>query len=197
MRIVAAGLLFEAGELWYELRSFLRDRIRFFRYRIVIVECRVQTAKMVAFVSWFLIIVGVITEWASEVRVKAADVPIQECSEAKLSATTVEASLHSFILSDDPEQTFPLEARRIRLNWLCVADKELMVRKSLSERTESTIDVNVVDNEEPARSQSTPRVIQLKAHIVFGMPAVVDEEIYFPELTEKAGKPLCAGSLDV
>ena len=90
-RIVAAGLLLEAGELWYEFRSFLRDRMDFFKYRIVIMEHRVQMAKMAALVGWILIVGGVVTEWASEVRVKDADANIQECSDAKVQEATLEA----------------------------------------------------------------------------------------------------------
>ena len=89
-RIVAGGLLLEAGELWYDLRSFLRDRISSLKYRTVILEHRVQIAKMIAHVGWILIVGGVVTEWASEVRVKDADANIQECSDVQLAELTQE-----------------------------------------------------------------------------------------------------------
>jgi hypothetical protein len=93
-------------------------------------------------------------------------------------------SLRRYILSDDAEQAFAVEARRIRSKWLCVADEEPMARKHLCEGTESPIEINIVDNEDPARPQSSPCLIQLKAHVAFGMPAIVDEEIDLPEPTQ-------------
>ena len=59
-----------------------------------------------------------------------------------------------------------------------------MARKHLCEGTESAIEINVVDDEDPARPQSSPSLIQLKAHVALGMPAIVDEEIDLTQPTQ-------------
>ena len=105
--------------------------------------------------------------------------PISRCTYALITGRL--AFLRRHLLSDDAEQAFAVEARRIRSKRLCVADQELMTRRNLCEGIESRIEINVVDNEDPARPQSSPSLIQLEAHVAFRMPAIVDEQIDLPE----------------
>jgi hypothetical protein len=89
--LVIAGLALEVFELVYEAADIARERIRFLKYRVAIVERHVQVAKLIAFIGWFLIVGGVAGERFSEARVKNADANIQECSDARLARTTEEA----------------------------------------------------------------------------------------------------------
>jgi len=88
---VVAGLALEVFELAYETADIARERIRFLKYRVVILERHIQIARLIAFVGWFLIVGGVAGERFSEARVKNADVNIQECSDAKVREATLEA----------------------------------------------------------------------------------------------------------
>ena len=89
---VFIGLVFELPELRYELKLIARDWIPYFRYRILTPsEHRLHAAKVVAFVGWLLIVIGVGGERYAEVRVKDLDASIQGCSDAKVRAATLEA----------------------------------------------------------------------------------------------------------
>jgi|SRR5580658_333672 hypothetical protein len=89
---VFVGLVFELPELRYELKLIAREWIPYFKYRILTPrERNIQAAKVLAFVGWILIVVGVGGERYSEVKVKDLDASIQECGEAKLRAATLEA----------------------------------------------------------------------------------------------------------
>jgi hypothetical protein len=90
--MVAVGLVFELPELRYELKLIVRDLIPYFRYRIFTPsERRVHLAKVIAFIGWILIVVGVAGERVAEVKVKDFDVRIQECSDSKVTEATLEA----------------------------------------------------------------------------------------------------------
>jgi hypothetical protein len=71
--IVIAGLFLEAPELWYEILSITRNRCRFLRYRIILLEDRLEKATAVAFLGWILIVVGVTGEVVTETMVFIAD----------------------------------------------------------------------------------------------------------------------------
>jgi hypothetical protein len=89
---VFVGLVLEFPELRYELRLLAREWIPYFRYRIITPrQRRVHAAKLVAFIGWFLIVIGVGGERYAEVRVKDLDASIQGCSDAKVIAATLEA----------------------------------------------------------------------------------------------------------
>jgi hypothetical protein len=90
--MVAVGLVLELPELVYELKSIAREWIPYFRYRIITLPRREHAAKIIAFVGWFLIVVGVAGERVAEVKVKDFDVRIQECSDARVSEATLESS---------------------------------------------------------------------------------------------------------
>src|ERR1700733_13210318 len=62
-KCVVFGLILELPELAYETIDFARNRIDRFRYKIVLIESRLEIAKLIAFVGWFLIVVGVAGEW--------------------------------------------------------------------------------------------------------------------------------------
>jgi len=90
--MVAVGLALELPELAYELKLIARAWIPYFRYRIITPsDRRLQTAKVVAFIGWILIVAGVVGERYAEVRVKDFDASIQECSDVKLAEVTEEA----------------------------------------------------------------------------------------------------------
>ncbi|HWY23223.1 MAG TPA: hypothetical protein VNX26_18495 [Candidatus Acidoferrum sp.] len=71
--LVVVGLTLEGGELWYEMRSISRSKFRFFRYRTVILERRVEWARIIAFIGWGLIVAGVAGEMFTEVMISDAD----------------------------------------------------------------------------------------------------------------------------
>jgi hypothetical protein len=89
--MVAVGLLFELPELVYELKGIVGDRIPRFGHWVITSQHRIDAAKAIAFIGWFLIVAGVAGERVAEVRVKDFDVRIQECSDAKVQAATIEA----------------------------------------------------------------------------------------------------------
>lgn len=89
--MVAAGLVLEAPELAYELKGIAREWIPYFRYRIITRPRREHAAKVLAFIGWILIVAGVAGERVAEVKVKDFDIRIQECSDAKVRAATIEA----------------------------------------------------------------------------------------------------------
>ena len=69
--------MLELPELRYELRMIVRESIPYFRYRILTPsERRVHLAKVIAFIGWILIVVGVAGERVAEVKVKDFDVRI-------------------------------------------------------------------------------------------------------------------------
>src|SRR5260370_34816798 len=84
---VIGGLVLEYPELRYDMRSVDRNRIRFLRYRIVILERRLELAKVIAFVGWILIVVGVAGEMITEAVVFDADRNIEAFDGAVLAET--------------------------------------------------------------------------------------------------------------
>jgi hypothetical protein len=71
--VVIVGLILEAPELWYEILSIARSRCRFLRYRIILMEDRLEKATLIAFLGWILIVVGVTGEVVTEILVFSAD----------------------------------------------------------------------------------------------------------------------------
>jgi hypothetical protein len=88
---VIVGLILELPELVYEMRSIVRSRIRRYRYGIVILESRVELAKAAAFIGWLFIVGGLFGELRAGTRIEDLSASIQECSEAKVRAATLEA----------------------------------------------------------------------------------------------------------
>ncbi|MGA9968479.1 MAG: hypothetical protein WBQ10_24990, partial [Terriglobales bacterium] len=89
--LVILGLVLEGPELLYEMLSIMRSRIQRFRYRIVLIERRLELAKALAFVGWVLIIGGLFGELRASSRISDLSASIQECSDAKVTAATLEA----------------------------------------------------------------------------------------------------------
>jgi hypothetical protein len=89
--MVVVGLALELPELGYELRTIARECIPYFKYRIITRRGFEHAAKVIAFVGWMLIVGGVAGERVEEVNVKDSDARIQECSDAKVQAATLEA----------------------------------------------------------------------------------------------------------
>lgn len=91
--LVAFGLVLEAPELVHDLRPMGRkiiasskeSSIEFPRHEAP------DWVKVVAFVGWIFIVVGVVGEQFAGVKVKDLDANIQECSDAKVRAVTIEA----------------------------------------------------------------------------------------------------------
>src|ERR1700733_7447030 len=78
--VVILGLVLEGPELIYEILSVIRSRVRRLRYRIVLIEDRLELAKAFAFVGWILIIVGLFGELRASSRIAELSASIQECS---------------------------------------------------------------------------------------------------------------------
>lgn len=88
---VIAGLVLEGPELWYEMLSIVRSRIKRFRYRIVLIESRLELAKIAAFVGWIFIVGGLFGELRASSKIVDFSARIQECSDAKVREVTIEA----------------------------------------------------------------------------------------------------------
>jgi hypothetical protein len=88
---VVVGLLLELPELIYDAKHIARQRIDRFKYRVVVIEERVQIAKLVAFIGWFLVIGGVYGEVHTGDKLDQLNSNIQVCSDAKVQAATIEA----------------------------------------------------------------------------------------------------------
>ena len=88
---VILGLVLEGPELIYEILSIARSRIQRFRYRIVLIENRIELAKALAFVGWIFIIGGLFGELRASSRIADLSASIQECSDAKVTKATLEA----------------------------------------------------------------------------------------------------------
>jgi hypothetical protein len=81
-------LILELPELIYETLDFARHRIERFRYKLVLPESRIEIAKLIAFVGWFLIVVGVAGEWYAGAKIDDLSARIQRCNEARLAEVT-------------------------------------------------------------------------------------------------------------
>ena len=90
-KCVVLGLILELPELAYETTDFARNRIDRFRYRVVLLEHRLEEAKILAVFGWFLIVAGVAGEWYSGTKIDDLSARIQGCNDAKLVEVTEEA----------------------------------------------------------------------------------------------------------
>lgn len=90
-RIVAVGLVLELPELAYELLDIARKRLHRFQFKIVLLEHWLEISKAVAFIGWFLIVIGVAGEGYIGDRVNVLNASIQVCSDAKVRAATLDA----------------------------------------------------------------------------------------------------------
>src|SRR6266478_1487833 len=96
-RIVIAGLLFEGPELLHEMLSIIGSWFpyvgkKFPRFNSVVSSNRfVEYAKLAAFLGWILIIVGLGGELRTSSRIVDLSARIEECSDAKVRAATIEA----------------------------------------------------------------------------------------------------------
>jgi hypothetical protein len=113
--IVAAGLVLELPELWYELADIARSRFDRFRYRVVLLESRIQLAKAIAFIGWLLIVGGVVGERVAEVKVNDLDASIQGCNAAKLSEAVVGVGDANERASKNEEEAAALRLENTRL----------------------------------------------------------------------------------
>jgi hypothetical protein len=91
-KCVVAGLILELPDLVYETMDFARHRIGLFRYKVVLLESRLEIAKLIAFVGWFLIVVGVAGEWYAGAKIDDLSARIQGCNEARLTEVTEQSS---------------------------------------------------------------------------------------------------------
>ncbi|HZW94452.1 MAG TPA: hypothetical protein VFF64_15990 [Candidatus Eremiobacteraceae bacterium] len=85
------GLILELPELAYETIGFARNRIERLRYQIILLEDRLEKAKLAAFFGWFLIVAGVAGEWYAGTKIDDLSARIQGCNDAKLVEVTEEA----------------------------------------------------------------------------------------------------------
>jgi hypothetical protein len=91
--LVAVGLFLEGPELYYDLKPICQKA--FARLKGVLLDIPKYEApdwvKVVAFVGWILIVAGVAAEGFGGIKVKNLDANIQECSDSKVQAATLEA----------------------------------------------------------------------------------------------------------
>jgi hypothetical protein len=91
--LVAFGLVLEAPELVHDLIPICRRMIVWLRRSSTeFPKCETPDwVKVVAFVGWIFIVVGVIGEERGGIKVNNLDTNIQECSDAKVREATIEA----------------------------------------------------------------------------------------------------------
>jgi hypothetical protein len=87
---VIVGLILEGPELAYDMLSIVRSNIRRFRYSIILLENRVELAKVAAFIGWIFIIVGLLGELRAGSRIADLSAIIQGCSDAEVKEATLE-----------------------------------------------------------------------------------------------------------
>lgn len=127
---VALGLVLEAPELVHGLLPILRKILAWLK-KSPIESSKDKTpdwVKVVAFAGWLLIVGGVVGEHFGGIRVNNLDADIQECSDAKVRAATMEAgdaAISAKIAHDDADAVSK-ESDAIR-NHLSTASKQLTV----------------------------------------------------------------------
>jgi hypothetical protein len=91
--LVAFGLVLEAPELIHDLIPIGRKIIsRLKKLPVEVAEHETPDwVKVVAFVGWIFIVVGVVGEEFAGIKVKNLDGNVQECSDAKVREATIEA----------------------------------------------------------------------------------------------------------
>jgi len=91
--LVVAALILEGPELVYDLIPIVRKILAKLR-KLPIESLKYEApgwVKVVAFLGWIFIVVGVVGEEYAGIRVKNFDANIQECSDAKVREATMEA----------------------------------------------------------------------------------------------------------
>jgi hypothetical protein len=91
--LVAFGLVLEAPELIHDLIPIGRKIVARLK-KLPVGFAKHETpewVKVVAFVGWIFIVVGVVGEEFAGIKVKNLDANIQECSDAKVREATIEA----------------------------------------------------------------------------------------------------------
>ena len=73
----------------------------------------------------------------------------------------------------------------------------MMVRETLSETPEATIDVDIIDDDCSARPKERPSAINFESNVSFAMQTVMDEEIDPSELGEEIRQSLSARAADI
>jgi len=140
---VIAGLALEGLELWYEMLSIARSKILRFRYRIILLESRIELAKVLAFVGWIFIIGGLFGELRAGSRIKYLSSEIEECSDVKVRKATLEAgdaatSAKSAQDSADEAQrklgVVTNEANTLSLRLKAMSEELLRVSKKVGDR---------------------------------------------------------------
>jgi hypothetical protein len=91
-KCVIGGLVLEGPELTYDMLHIVRSRVRRFRYTIVLLESRIELAKVAAFIGWIFIIVGLFGELEAASRIQDLSTSIQECSDIKVAVALLQAS---------------------------------------------------------------------------------------------------------
>src|SRR5713101_2508212 len=77
-KIVVVGLIFEGPEVVYEIGSIIRRKLREGRLGIALLKADVpEWVKILAFLGWMLIVLGVAGEWVTDALVSDADSNLQ------------------------------------------------------------------------------------------------------------------------
>src|SRR5262249_21161951 len=100
-------------------------------------------------------------------------------------------------LQEDSEQPLLVEAPRIGVQGLRLADQGGVARTGLGGAPEAPAGVDVIDDDRPARAQGGPGPIHLEADVAFAVQAVVDEEVDLAEPREDAREAPPTRSADV
>jgi hypothetical protein len=88
------------------------------------------------------------------------------------------------LLQNNSEHAFVVVAAQIWADRLGFAGQRLMATKGLLERLETSIGIDVIDDDRTTRSQAGPGSIHLEAHVSLAMEAVMDKKVDLAKLSE-------------
>lgn len=131
---VIGGLVLEGPELIYDMLSIVRGNIRRFRYSVILLENRVEFAKVAAFIGWIFIIIGLFGELRAGSKIADLSSSIQECSDAKVREATIEAgdAAASAKTAHDEADAVGKEAAALRIQLGAVAGRAEEVDSDLA-----------------------------------------------------------------
>ena len=139
-KIVVVGLIFEGPEVVYEIGSIIRRKLREGRLGIALLKADVpEWVKILAFLGWMLIVLGVAGEWVTDALVSDADSNLQTFTSINLAEAQKEAAFALERAAHANERTGTLEKeaaglRKESAGLQKAAEDERLARTKIEER---------------------------------------------------------------
>src|SRR5208282_1338029 len=103
----------------------------------------------------------------------------------------------SRLFQHNSEQSLLVEAPQVGSKRLGLANHRRVTGKGLPKGSESPIGINIIDDNRSARPQGCESPIDLKAHVLFTMLAVVNKNVYLAKFGNYAREAPLARSPDI